>query len=783
MLDIENHHLHIANTRILNKLNNLYNGEAFIPQKEDKFINISNVELSPIQREVLNMGLNCHLQPKFDPLKKKMELEMLYAATVELQKQNKITIEPGFADALRSEGHKQRVSPSKSILTKEQRVACQSLRNNRELVIRKADKSNTYVLLNYADYKAKLDTILNDETKFKKIRSNPVDKLKTKLNKIINTLNAVQGQIHFQRLTGHFSPGYIYGNAKIHKNSVDPPLRPIISQVCTPTYKIAKQLNSIIQEYLPQEHSVKNREELLQILRSTRPQGLLASLDVESLFTNVPIETTIGIILQNTYHHEFKPPPKISKNSLESLLRICTTEAPFKHIDGSLYYQTEGIAMGSPLGPTFANFYMAQIENEVLQQEDIRPSIYARYVDDILVVVRDEEHLQQLQAKLQEHSILNFTYEIGYNKLPFLDIMVESSDGKYHTNVYVKETNTGECLNYTSECPEKYKISVINTFLQRAFVVTETWENFHSEVRRVKQLLVNNGYPLAVMDDTIMKFMDKKFRSPDNSNSNSEVVHQLFYQNQMNPQYKLDERVLKDIYREKIRCTDECHKVTLNIYYKNNKVKNLIMKNNITNSTEMLQKSNVVYKINCPVENCESPNPYYIGYTECTLTKRLTFHAQSGGPKEHCAQKHNMSLNRNQLIENTSIIATEQDPTRLKIYEALSILEQNPSLNRQHEIFNTVLKLHNSRPSSEQTTGNQVRQQQEQQLSDQTPLSPVLQLATEQPQQEEQSPQRQEVRQSQRRQTDGRRGQQQQPITGGVEEEQPRRPYNLRRIT
>ena len=541
--------------------------------------------------------------------------------------------------------------------------------------------------------------ILGDETKFEKIRSNPVEKLKTKINQIVDSVNAVQDQIHLDRLTGHFSPGYIYGNPKIHKDSENPPLRPIISQVGTPTYKLAKKLNEIIIEYLPQEHSIKNREELLQILRTSRPEGILASLDVESLFTNVPIDATIDIILQNTYNHDTRPPPKIPRKSLETLLRVCTTEAPFQHIDGSLYRQKEGVAMGSPLGPTFANFYMANVEKEVLQNEVLRPAIYTRYVDDIFVVVRDEEHLKQLQSSLQEKSVLNFTYEIGNNKLPFLDVLIETSDDKYNTSVYVKKTNTGECLNYKSECPEKYKVSVINTFLHRAYSVSQDWQQFHSEIKRVKQLLINNGYPLTVIDDTIRRYIDSKMSRVEIANG---TTHKLFYQNQMTPQYKIDERVLKTIFQEKITCRDPNAKVVLNIYYKNKKVSNLLMKNNVNASNELLQMSNVVYKIKCPVGSCESLNPYYIGYTECTVAKRMTFHAQDGGPKEHCRKKHNILVSRDQLIKNTTIITSLPDVSRLKIYEALTILSSRPSLNRQHEVFNNVLKLHHSSPHSEQ---------------------------------------------------------------------------------
>ena len=65
-----------------------------------------------------------------------------------------------------------------------------------------------------------------------------------------------------------------------------------------------------------------------------------------------------------------------------------TTESHFWSPDGKLYKQIEGVAMWSPLGPTFANFYMENLEQSILLDNNIKPSVYCRYVDDIFVVVR-----------------------------------------------------------------------------------------------------------------------------------------------------------------------------------------------------------------------------------------------------------------------------------------------------------------------------------------------------------------------------------------------------------
>ena len=56
--------------------------------------------------------------------------------------------------------------------------------------------------------------------------------------------------------------------------------------------------------------------------------------------------------------------------------------------NGKLFYQVDGIAMGSPLGVLFAEAFMAHVEQAVLDSGRVaKPSLYCRYVDDILLDV------------------------------------------------------------------------------------------------------------------------------------------------------------------------------------------------------------------------------------------------------------------------------------------------------------------------------------------------------------------------------------------------------------
>ena len=96
-------------------------------------------------------------------------------------------------------------------------------------------------------------------------------------------------------------------------------MRPIISQVSTPTYQTSKQLDAIIKPYIPKKYSLNSRGEFIDLLKSSRPDGQLASLDVSSLFTNVPVHETIDIILGNVYHHPSLPPLSIEKENLKEL--------------------------------------------------------------------------------------------------------------------------------------------------------------------------------------------------------------------------------------------------------------------------------------------------------------------------------------------------------------------------------------------------------------------------------------------------------------------------------
>ena len=675
---------HVNQLKITKKLSRAYGGTILLPERKDGYINLSSVELTDSQKELLNLGLKCHFMSSSDHMEKKAAIETLYQDILKLEKDNKVTVNSRLRDSLIGESSKMRGNSKSKIISRRLREAAKQLREDDRIVIRRADKSSVFVIMDRHDYIDKINALLEDESKFERIKKDPTNQVKAKVNRIITSANAVIGDIHFQKISGEFSPGYAYGNVKVHK--AGNPLRPIISQVPTATYKLAKRLNGLLLPYLPAKYCLKSVDEFVDILRNRQVSGVLASLDVESLFTNVPVKETIKLILDNVYSGENLPPLNLSRGILEKLLLACTTEAPFRGPDGRLYRQKDGIAMGSPLGPLFANFYMCNLENSVLQDDSLRPSIYCRYVDDIFIDVRDVTQLEELKAAMEQKSVLKFTHEISTdNCIPFLDVFVKTDEnGAISTSVYRKATDGGHCLNACSECPMRYKVSVVRAFVRRATHHCSSWIETDAELARVKQILVNNGYPNHMVDTEIRQHLEKQNKSSHQSNSHLQDSIVLYYKNQMSSAYRVDERVMQNIIHDNVKPVNGEKQIKLVIYYRSQKVQNLVMRNNMTRCKDDLKRTNVIYQFTCPSEDCRSLHSgNYIGCTSTTLSRRLTMHLQDGAPKSHMREKHDSNITRKQLVENTKILKSCSDQRQLTILEALFIREYSPALNRQ----------------------------------------------------------------------------------------------------
>ncbi|XP_076031101.1 uncharacterized protein LOC143019348 [Oratosquilla oratoria] len=321
-----------------------------------------------------------------------------------------ITASSDIQHELIAEASRKRGSYTSHVLERSHRDAANSLRDREGIIVRRADKAAMVVLIPTDEYLSKLDGILADETKFQRLTRDPTLTTVRKANKIIDAVNARVDGLKLQKISGDFRPGYLYGNVKTHK--IGNPLRPIISQIPTPTYQLAKRLNALLTPLVPADYCYRSSTEFLDCVNSH---------------------------LSTPY----------------SQLMNTTSESAFRCPRGNLYQQKDGVSMGSPLGVLFANFFMGSVEKEAFSRIQ-QPMTYGRYIDDIFVRIRTSEKREELRQLLKEISGLRFTTEEAENgTLPFLDVLLTQEGDHMKTEVYVKPTNPGLCLSGESECPQQ----------------------------------------------------------------------------------------------------------------------------------------------------------------------------------------------------------------------------------------------------------------------------------------------------------------------------------------
>jgi len=95
---------------------------------------------------------------------------------------------------------------------------------------------------------------------------------------------------------------------------------------------------------------------------------------VLSLFTKVPIVDSIELL---SHHFE---------GDVLALFKHVLTSIYF-WFDGLLYEQTDGVAMGSPLSPAIANFFVENFEKKAIEQAAHQPVCWFRCVDDPSVIL------------------------------------------------------------------------------------------------------------------------------------------------------------------------------------------------------------------------------------------------------------------------------------------------------------------------------------------------------------------------------------------------------------
>ncbi len=249
----------------------------------------------------------------------------------------------------------------------------QSKINQYNIVIMKADKGQTVVIMYRSCYVEKMKLILGDRSKFETVNEEDTLSRLSKFQSFIyrNFKLILSEQEYKDIYPSSSSIPVMYGLPKIHK--AGSPLRPILSMVGYFNHAFAQWIGKQLCDLRQSKHVTKDSFSL-DFLKEAQLNGhYFVSYDVVSLFTNIPLDETINLIIDSLYP---KTPGLAAKDQLfhgmtktifRNALNHCLKDNVFI-FDGNYYKQIDGCAMGSPLAPILADIFM----NNLLEPKIVR---------------------------------------------------------------------------------------------------------------------------------------------------------------------------------------------------------------------------------------------------------------------------------------------------------------------------------------------------------------------------------------------------------------------------
>ena len=332
--------------------------------------NLSNHPLTEQEFLILNKGLKYGILPThFDFLSTQTTFEKLYHDTRSfLNWKDRIELKRilmNLYSKYKSGFFFAKSNNLNNNLNDEELAALKSLRNNQNLIICKLDKGNGVVVLNKKEYVDKMNEILNDQVKFKKINSdNSLSNLKHFQSFLarLKKKKALSPE-DYQRIrpTSTTIPT-LYGLPKIHKDNN--PMRPFLSSIGSYNHECAAWLSEILTPLRQHTSVVKDTFDFLNDISGLSINNkVMASFDVRSLLTNIPVQFTINLILDQIYEQDVNTFHGLTKTQLKKLLIWSCTGTIFQ-FNNQIYEQIDGVSMGSPIAPCMADICMNWVLNQ-----------------------------------------------------------------------------------------------------------------------------------------------------------------------------------------------------------------------------------------------------------------------------------------------------------------------------------------------------------------------------------------------------------------------------------
>lgn len=376
--------------------------------------------------------------------------------------------------------------------------ALKQLKNKKHIIIKPADKGNSIVILNKADYLFEANRQLDNQMHYKKLNEPIYPKTAEKYTDIITSLER-QRIIHPKQMS-YLLPNpsarerQFYLLPKIHKDMCKwtienrmPPGRPIVSDCSSESYHISEYIEHFLNPISNQHPSyIKDTYDFLNKIKDLEipKNALLITLDIESLYTNIRTEDGLKSVEKMFQKHPSINERRPDKEILE-LLKLNLDSNDFL-FNNQYYLQVSGTAMGKRYAPSYANIDMAVLEAEVLELAPKQPLTFFRFLDDIFIIWTHskDEFLEFFNILNNHRESIKFQYNISEQSVDFLDVTIYKGNKFKHesildTKVYFKPTDTHELLHKNSFHPRHTFQGIIKSQLIRYFKICSDNDTFN----------------------------------------------------------------------------------------------------------------------------------------------------------------------------------------------------------------------------------------------------------------------------------------------------------------
>ena len=197
---------------------------------------------------------------------------------------------------------------------------------------------------------------------------------------------------------------------------------------------------------------IKDTNHALEIFRDCNFSGenkLIFIMDITSLYTVIPNNEGLQAVRFFFDQRTIKEP---SSETLLRLAELVLTLNCFSFADNH-YNQVNGVAMGSKMGPSYANLFVGYIENQFFNQFNCtKPEFYGRYIDDCIgAISSSREELDHFITSVNSfHPALKYTWEISETSIALHDIKVSINGNGVSTSVHYKPTDSHSYLLHSS---------------------------------------------------------------------------------------------------------------------------------------------------------------------------------------------------------------------------------------------------------------------------------------------------------------------------------------------